>query len=563
MLEELHIRNYALIDALSVRFPGGFCVLTGETGAGKSILIGALGLILGSKAEPDIIRTGRDEAEVSGVIRVSGNADAEKWLRDRDISVEDGAVVIRRVVKRSGRGGVYIGSAPVSLGDLQGFSSLLVDLHGQHEHQSLFSQDSHRRFLDRYGGLSERVAGFADAFSNLSEMKKNWDALTAAERDRERDFELLSFAVDEIGKAALRPDEEEDLGKERKILQEHEKLSALMADVMDRLAENRGGAVGFLRRGLSSLKSAAAIDERLAEPAKRLENLFFELEDVVETVKAGEVSNFDPDRLEAVEERLAAIHKLKKKYGATAADVLAYRDEAKRKLEGIENYDQEKTRLKGEIEKAESALFAEAVSVSDARRAAAARLQGEIEKALGALGMRKIRFQVLVERKESPQGRPVCGPSGIDSVSFLISPNPGEPLKPLRSIASGGELSRVMLAIKTILAESDDIRCLVFDEIDSGIGGEVAVAVGEFLRRLSRSKQVLVITHLASIAAQASAHLLVEKNVDQGRTYTDIKTIEGPERIKEVARMLSGEPEGAASLSHAENLLQKYAVWEK
>lgn len=234
-----------------------------------------------------------------------------------------------------------------------------------------------------------------------------------------------------------------------------------------------------------------------------------------------------------------------------------------KKIEILNNYDSQKSGLAAQIRISEQTVLSEAAKISEERKVSAGRLEREIERALAGLGMKKISFNVLVERKESLKGSPVCGPYGLDAVSFLISPNPGEPLKPLKAIASGGELSRVMLAIKTILAESDDIRCLIFDEIDSGIGGEVAVAVGEFLRKLSLHKQVLVITHLASIAAQASGHLRVEKNVEEGRTYTDIKAVEGSERVKELARMLSGEPEGAASVSHAEELLKKYTVWEK
>jgi DNA repair protein RecN (Recombination protein N) len=563
MLEELHVRNYALIDNISVSFPPGFCVLTGETGAGKSILTGALSLLLGGRAAEDIIRSGADEAEVSGVFRVTGNRDAEAWLAERQIADEEGVVLVRRVIKRTGRGGIFIGSSASSLSDLQGFAALLVDLHSQHEHQSLFSVENHRRFLDRYAGLEERVAAFALRFADLAEMRGKYEELLNAEKDRLRDMELLAFAVQEIGEAALREGEEEELAARRKILHEHEKLSAQLEEAAGSLAENRGGAVSLVRKALAAVKAAAVIDGRLGEARSRLENLFFELEDVAGVITDARPETFDPEQLETIEERLALIHRLKKKYGGAAADVLAYRAEAEKKLETLTNFDTEKKHLETALKTLEQELLAEAAKISEARKAAARGLEKEIEAALGSLGMKKIRFSVPVEKKESGQGKPVCGPYGLDLVSFLIAPNPGEPLKPLKSIASGGELSRVMLAIKTILAEQDDIGCLIFDEIDTGIGGEVAVAVGEFLRRLSAHKQVLAITHLASIAVQAKAHLRVEKRIDKERTFTDIISIDGPQRIREIARMLSGDPEGTASMKHAEELLGKYSVWEK
>lgn len=556
MLEELHVRNYALIDALSVSFGGGFCVLTGETGAGKSILIGALGFILGGKADSDVIRTGKDEAEVSGVFRVEGNGDALAWLEEREIASDDGCVVIRRILRRAGRGSAFIQSTPVSLSDIQTFTGFLVDIHGQHEHQSLFSTDNHRRFLDRYAGLSDRVHAFTEKFTELSELRKSLDALVASERERLREEELLAFAVDEIDKAGMRPGEEEELLRERKLLMEHEKLFSFVNDAATALADYRGGSLGLARK---SVGGAAVIDESLKDLERRLDNSFFELEDVAEALKKYQAGKeFDPERLEACEERLALIHRLEKKYGSSVKEMLDYRAEAGKKLEGIRNFDEEKNALEERVRDAEQALLAEAEAVSDERKRAALEIEGEIEKALRDLGMKRIVFKVLIERKESPRGGTLCGPAGLDAVSFLISPNPGEPLKALKTIASGGEISRVMLAIKTILAESDDVRCLVFDEIDAGIGGEVAVAVGAFLRRLGGFKQVLCITHLASIAAQADRHLRVEKNVDKERTYTDIKSIEGIERVREIARMLSGEPEGAASLSHAEELLKKF-----
>jgi len=559
MLEELHIRNYALIDTLSIRFTKGLTILSGETGAGKSILVGALGMVLGAKVTGDVIRTGTEEAEVTAVIRIESNGEAEEWLKQRDIADEDGSIILRRILRRNGRGASYIQNVPVTLGDLQEFTSLVVDLHGQHEHQSLFHEENHRKFLDRFAGISDRVEAFYTKFQELAYLRKKREELGKTEKERLRELEYLRFAVEEIEKANLREEEEEELSREKKILLSHEKLVKTLNEVIGELSTGREGVVGSIRRSQNLLQSLVPIDPSLEMYQKRLETVYYELLDIVESLKSNaEKRVFHPERLEKIEERLGALYKLEKKYGPALKDVFQFKQKSMERIRELETTTVEMEELDQTIADREKRLLEEAGQISEIRKKEASRLQGLITEALKRLGMQKIRFEVSLSRRESSPGVVLCGPYGYDAISFLISPNPGEPLKPLKEIASGGEVSRIMLAIKTVLAEADSIGCLIFDEVDAGIGGEAAVVVGDYLQNLSRSKQVLVITHLASLAARGDQHFRVEKIVEGNRTRTDIKSIKDEERIKEIARMLSGEPEGKVSLIHAEELLMKY-----
>ena len=559
MLEELTIQNYALIDRLAISFSPGFNVLSGETGAGKSILAGALSLLHGARGDTGSIRTGAEEAVVSGLFSVADAPEAVTWLTERGIESDDGAVIVRRTVKRAGRGSIYLQNVPVTRADLEEFASLLFDMHGQHEHQSLLSGEPHRILLDRYAGLEERVGALGLQFAELATLKKRFERMLASERERLREMDILEFAVREIEAAQLRDGEEDELEHEKRVLSQHEKLFAALDQVVEQLAENRGGAVGSLRAARHAMDSAVHIDDSLSASAKRLDDLFFELEDVVETVRDYQTSvHFSADRLEACEDRLALIHRLEKKYGATIADVLGYLEEAKGQLSGLETWEDDKATLQREIQERERALFSAAKEISAVRKRAAVELGGRIESIITTLGMSKARFAVAVEPREGAGGKTSCGPTGLDVVSFRITANPGEPLKELKEIASGGEISRVMLAVKTVLAEIDHIRSLVFDEIDAGIGGEVALAVGTHLHALSRTKQVLCITHLASIAVRADNHIRVEKVAREDRTVTRISTVDGEARVEEIARMLAGDRTGTTSRGHAQELLAKY-----
>lgn len=559
MLERLTVRDYALIERADVTFGPGLNVLTGETGAGKSILVGALGLLLGQKAGPDTVRTGADETTIAGVVRVGGNDDALRWLEQRAIPPEDDCIILRRSIKAGGRGAISVQAAPVTRVELTDLAGLLFDLHGQHEHQSLLQPDVHRRYLDRFGGFEAQTASLGELFHRLANARERLSALVTDERDRVRRAELLEHSSREIQEARLAPDEDKELEKQRNVLAHAEQLFGLLERAYEGTAEGRGGALASLRLARRAIDDASAIDPELVALKQRLESSFYEIEDLAERV--GEYRdrvNFDAGRLEEVEQRLASIRELERKYGDTVAEVLAYGEKCRSELSSLRSGEEQRSDLEREVASLERELVRTGEALSALRREAASRLQQRIEQELSGLGMGKTRFEVSVLPRQGAEGKALFGPHGKDIVEFLISPNVGEPFRKLASIASGGEISRVMLAIKSVLADQDSIGSLIFDEVDVGIGGEVAVAVGTKLRQLAKSKQVLCITHLATIAVRAGNHLRVEKQVREGRTVTEVRTVQAHDRVAEIARMLAGDRSSEVSLEHARELLDRY-----
>jgi len=433
-------------------------------------------------------------------------------------------------------------------------------MHGQHEHQSLLSRENQRILLDRYGGTEEEAAAYAAEYQELLARRRRFEKLQASEKSQLREMDILTFAINEIENAQLRTGEDEELEREKQIVSQHEKLYTLLDEIHQKTAESRTGSLSLLRDVRSAMESVSSIDPELVPLSKRVEDAFFEIEDVAEELRRYQLSvRFSPDRLEEIESRLAQIHRLEKKYGDTVDEVLEFARESKEQLASMENWQEDKETLLKDIADREEQVGRLALRLSDRRRAAAEELTRLVGQKLQTLGMPKAVFAVEVSQHLDDEGRPTPGPHGIDQVEFTISPNKGEPLKPLRSIASGGELSRIMLAIKSVIAETDRISSLIFDEIDTGIGGEVALAVGEHLQALSAGKQVLCITHLASIAVYADNHVKVEKYVEGDRTFTDVATIDGDERVREIARMLAGDSAGEVSLTHAEDLLKRYS----
>lgn len=563
MLEELSVRDFALIDRLSVSFAEGFTILSGETGAGKSLLIGAIGFLLGAKSDTGIIRTGAEEALVVGQFDLSRNAEARAWLAGRGMEAEEGRLLIRRSIRNNGRSQVFIQGQPALRADLVELTSILVDLHGQHEQQSLMQPDMHRRLLDRFAGLGPEVEAYAAAFEELGKKRRDYESAQAANRERERELGFLEYGVREIEAAKLRRGELEELEAEERLLSQHERLFEAVEGGHRGLAEGEGGgALAALRRARSALDSASGIDPSLGGLARRLDDAFFEIEDISDSLRSY-ISGlrFSPERLEEVESRLAEIGKLRKKYGDSTEAILARLEEDRARLAALATWEEDREGLEREIAELEAGILASALAISERRSAAARELSAAVEANVALLGMGRARFLVRVARKEAEGGKAVVGPWGIDEVEFLIAPNPGEAPKPLARIASGGELSRVALAAKSVFAASDRASTLIFDEVDAGIGGEVAVSVGEHLEALGRSKQVLCITHLASIAARADNHYRVEKSVEGGRTTTRLVRVDGPDRAREIARMLAGDQHEEASLAHATELLRKYGNW--
>ncbi|MDR2403114.1 MAG: DNA repair protein RecN [Spirochaetaceae bacterium] len=584
MLEELSIRNYALIDSLSLSFDGGLNILTGETGAGKSIIVGALSFIMGARMDAEVIRTGAEEAGVSVVVSLKAdNRDAADWLAGRDIEAEDGRLVIRRTIRTSGRGAMYIQHVPVTRNDLTEFMSLLFDLHGQHNHESLLRKETHRKYLDHFAGIEEEVAGFNRIFLDLAEKKQSLDASLRSDRDRELRLEMLSYAVEEINRAAPRNGEGRELEAEAARLGDFEKLAGFVNTAAAALSEDEHSLLSLARRVRSALESAVAVDTGLEALRQRMEDLYYEAEDLSEEFRAyRENLVYDPERLEEVEERLSLLYRLKKKYLAATASpetmlsgedaILAYRDQAAAEIEALSGAEENRDKLKAGIAALEKDIAVRAASISARRLAGAQKLGERIRGIVAGLGMPKARFSVAVTPKRRTAGGDgtgnagglLVGPWGTDDVEFLISANVGEPLKELSRIASGGELSRVMLAIKTALAggdapgSSDSHETLIFDEIDTGIGGEVALAVGEYLASIGKTKQIFCVTHLASIAVRADNHLKVEKRNDGARTLTFVSVLGADGRREEIARMLAGDSAGNAALAHADELLAKY-----
>ena len=590
MIEELCVRNFALIDSLTISFDKGFTVLSGETGAGKSIIVGSLSFLLGSKADSEVIRTGSDEASVSAVVLIGEKShDALEWLSSRDISTEDSRLVVRRSVKSSGRSSIYIQNVPVSRNDLAELMGFLFDLHGQHSHESLLKKETHRVYLDRFSGLEDEVGAFNGKFMELADRRKTLESLNRSEKEREERLEILNFAVEEITKAAPRNGEIKELEAETQRLGDFEKLSLYVNSTASLLFDDDPSLISLARRLKASLENAASIDSSLSPFQKRLEDLFYEAEDLTAEFRSyRDGLSFDPAKLEEAEERLALLYKLKKKYRPAAkpdqegtggtvfsgdeANILAYKAEAESEIEALSGAEENQDKLRGEISRLERDIAARASALSAKRAAGAKRLGEGITGILSKLGMPKAVFEVKVKPKTREGGEGlVCGPWGADEVEFMISANTGEPLKELSRIASGGELSRVMLAIKTILCGAGMeatigtyAETLVFDEIDTGIGGEVALSVGEYLARIGKLKQIFCVTHLASIAVRADNQLLIQKRVIQDgdgaeRTITEVSHLGGKERRLEIARMLAGESDEAA-LAHADELLAKYSI---
>ena len=580
MLEDLRIKNFALIDNASVEFKNGFTVLSGETGAGKSLLIGALTFLLGGKGGVEHIRTGCQTAQVSGTFYLKGlsapvdsskiNEDDIKtpaqWLYVHGIESEDDRILIRRAVRDTGKSAAWIGDTPVTRADLASFCNFLIDIHGQHEHQSLMRVSEHRKFLDSFAGLDEKVEEFTALYSNLVAKRRSLDELLSDDKTRAQKIDVLTFSIKEIEDAKLKKGEDRELEDEQKRLSSFEKLYEDIDSICQALegAESSSGAVLLLKKIRSVTQHACQLDKNLESLDNRLESAFYELSDI-----AGEYSSyknslvFDPERLAFVQDRLTLIYNLKKKYAssvnAPVEEVIQFGLDAQKRLAELSGGEKNKDSLKAEITGLEKNVYKQAKEISDSRKIAAQKMSEQVMAILKTLGMKDTRFAVQVAEKNGSQIEQKCGPYGMDDIEFLIAANPGNPLQSLAKIASGGELSRVMLALKTVLAETDSVETLVFDEIDTGIGGEVAVSVGQHLKSLAKKSQILCITHLASIAVYADNQLKIAKSVYEGMTNTEVAPIEGEQRVAEIARMLSGDAESQESLEHAKAMLAKFS----
>jgi len=559
MLEELHISQFALIESLHLMFKEGFTVFSGETGAGKSILAGAMGLLAGTKATADIIRSGAEESEITGVFSVGESPEVLEWLQEKSLEPEDGRIIIRRIIRSNGKSGVYIQGALCTLRDLTDLSQFLFDMHGQHEHQHLFDPLYHRKYLDAVSEISDQVRVLTELFIKLNSLQKKYDDLIQNKASLNRERELLEYAVEEIEAARLQPDEDQVLDQEKNKLESVVELGQMAEQIHEVLFNEDQGAIRSLLQVRNLLQKAKDVDPGIHGLFSRFESAYYELEDTAEEINQYKDTILaDPERLEEIQQRLDLLYKLKKKYGGSIEAVQKYLVHASEQLEQMSLEVSNTDQLSSQLKDIEKEVFQRASSISKSRKAGAIQMEEAVQNALEGLKMGKNSFKIRIEPKLSSKGQPICGPYGTDEIEFLLSANPGEPSKPLKSIASGGEISRVMLAIKSVLSEVEDVDTLVFDEIDSGIGGEVGAALGEYLRKASRKRQLFSITHLASIAVRADNHIRIEKVEQNGRTITKAISVTGEERVKEIARMLSGDLEISSSITHARELLQTH-----
>ena len=577
MLEDLTIKDFALIDSDYLEFSKGFTVLSGETGAGKSILIGALSFLLGGKADVQQIRTGKKEASVSGTFVLNASLPVRKdipeeddprnaleWLFIHGIEIENDRVLLRRIIRDTGKNGAWINSTPVTRTDLAQFSSFLVDIHGQHEHQSLMKVTEHRKFLDARAGIVADVDAFTKKYAELVQKRKQLAQYNMSDSERLRKLDMMTFAAQEITEAKLKANEDVDLEEEQARLASYEKLYSDADSIDQVLSDGENGVIGLLKKIRRDSMHITELDKSLASLDERVESAFYELSDIAQEFSSYKSSLvYDPSRLATVEERLSLIYNLKKKYASSVnaplSEVLSYLEEAQKFIEENTDGNSRRDALAAEIKGIEKEVLAAAEKLSSARKATAQVLEGEVDQILSKLGMKGTTFRVQLTQKAGTEVEQLCGPYGKDDIEFLISANPGNPPLPLAKIASGGELSRVMLALKTIFAQNDSVETLIFDEIDTGIGGEVAVAVGAHIKNLAKNRQIFCITHLASIAVYADNQIKIEKSVSGEITSSNVYPVEGEARVAEIARMLSGDSDTAQSLEHARSLLEKYS----
>ena len=559
MLTELRIRNFALIEEAGLEFSDGFTVLTGETGAGKSILVGAVDLLVGGRASADLIRAGAEEAEVSGVFSLAPGSLVSKFLQEQDlIGSGESELILRRILSRVGRNRVHVNGRPVPLTVLQALRGLLVDIHGQHEHQSLFKPSVQLDLLDGFGDLNEARREYATAFERVRSLEATLAERRLAGADRQAREDLLRYQAEEITGADLRPGEDRELEHERLLLSEGRRLAELAQALYGPLYEDEQSILGGLGALSGPLKELAAIDSEMAADRAGFEGATAQLTDLALRLRAyRDRLEYDPERLERIEERLDLIRRLARKYGGSLEEVARRGEEAARELQGLETLEADLTALSTQVTEDRSKAMKLAQTLSRKRMKAAGELEKRLEKEVSALHMTHARVRIAVEQGSAEQEDRLTG-TGMDRVEFLFSANLGEAPQPLARIASGGELSRVMLAMKTVLAEQDRVPVLVFDEVDAGIGGAVSEVVGKRLRELSRhGHQVFCITHLAPIAAQAQHHFAVTKVAKGGRTVTQVEQLDKPGRVEEIARMLGGEKITPTIRSTASEMLKQ------
>lgn len=548
MLELLHIENIAIIEAADIEFAPGFNALTGETGAGKSIVIDSLSAVLGQRTSRELIRTGAEKAFVSAAF--SGTA--PELTEELGIQPEaDGTLLLQREIQTDGKNVCRVNGRPVTVGQLRALGARLLNIHGQHDGQQLLDEEQHIVYLDSFGRVESLAITYAEKYKNFTDIRRQIGALQMDEAEKTRRVDTLQYQIEELRRAKLTPGEEEELTARRGMLRNAEKfLDAVAgADYALNGDDSGGGALSALRQAQDALSGVRHLDDAFGQLYERLGEAYSEVYDIAATVedKRGEL-DVSPGELDRVESRMDLLYRLKKKYGATVEDMLDYQARCEAELAQIEDAGDTLARLEQALSKAEKEARQAAQALSDARKAAAEQLTSQILAELQQLDMGKIRF--AVDFAEKP-----LDSDGMDTVRFLMSANVGEELRPIHKIASGGELARIMLAMKNVLSEQDHVGTMVFDEVDTGVSGRAAQKVAEKMARISRRKQVLCVTHLPQLAAMADTHFSVEKGERDGRTYTEVRRLDREQRRRELARLTGGSHVSQTMLDGAEELL--------
>lgn len=555
MLLELTIRNIALIESLCIEFAQGFNVLTGETGAGKSIIVDSVNLVLGGRADRDLIRTGAEKGSVQALFDISGNENARRMAEELGLEADDGLITVMRELSRSGKNVCRIAGVVLPLTALRQFTACLVDLHGQHEHQRLMNPAMHIAFIDAFGDAAHRAlkARVSDAHAKRAETVRTLKELLREASERERMIDMLTFQVQEITAAHLKPGEEQKLENKLRMLENAEKIRTGV-ECAYRLTYSGGNELSAqeaLRRSADAMRSIAALDPRFEKLANELLDVYYAAQAAgLELQGLNEELTFDPRLMDKISHRLETIARLERKYGATVEEVIAFGQDAQARLDSVQNGEERIAELKKLLKAQDRTLHDACDQLTESRRAIAAEFERALLAQLRDLGMQRTQFCVAFKTLEKP------GADGMDQLEFMISPNPGEPLRPMAQIASGGELSRIMLAIKTIAMHVDGVDTMIFDEIDTGVSGRMAQVVGEKMCMIARGKQVLCVTHLPQIAALGGTHFRVEKRVSGERTQTNVVRLDAQGRVRELSRLVGGAEDSPSSIAHAQNMLE-------
>ena len=563
MLKELRINNFAIIDNLHVEFSSGLIALTGETGAGKSIIIDALNLILGGRADANFIRTGETSATVESLFEIK-DLETLGILKELGISSDNGEIVLRRTISSSGKNRCLVNDSTVTVGVLATLGNRLVDIHGQHDHQALLNPEIHVDILDLYGKTTEERKEFSKKYINYLEEIRKIDELRSKESNRIEREGFLKFQVNEIDKANLSIDEENQLKLEKNKLQHAEKIQGSIKLVLDLIVDEEGAVFDRFGIAQKQLESLSLLDPELEKQVQRGQTAFYEIEELVEELRDYiQKVEFNPSRLEEIEDRMAEINGLKRKYGGDIGLILSQRDKIAEELDTLSNFQENIENIQKCINSHQIVLAKDSVTLADKREKTASVFKKNVEKELCDLGMKDVKLEVQFNYEKDDSSfvayrkqKVKINSTGIGVIEFLFSPNPGEDLKPLVKVASGGELSRLMLALKSNLNKQDIIPVMVFDEVDTGIGGKIAEVVGNKLKKIATEKQVFCITHLPQIAGKAGSHFIVFKTVKDKRTHSSIRQLSEQERVEEIARMSSGEKITETTLKHAREMIQ-------